>query len=148
MNPFLTRFGIDEVFVSADLYRLLGLDFVSFFFCAAFAGILLLSIYKNIYFIYLTVPLTLLAVGTAGSLPGHAGRYIYPFILLPAYVILYIVASLFSKTLKDRHEPIHISFVASAAVVSLFLMAVIFNPFDAETMFSRAQGPFCNRSMR
>ena len=121
------------VFVS---FSLLGLDVGSFFFCALFAGILLLSVYKNVYFIYLTIPLTLLAVGFGDETAGYNGRYIYPFVLLPAYVTLYIVASLLSKTVKDKYEPLHISFVASSAVISLFLMAMIFNPFDSETTWS------------
>ncbi len=121
------------VFIS---FSFLGLDVGSFFYCAVFASILLLSIYKNVYFIFLTIPFTLLAVGTGGSLAGHGGRYIYPFVLIPAYVVLYIIASLLSKTAKDTYEPLHILFVAASAVVSLILMAVIFNPFDAETMLS------------
>ncbi|MFC1635833.1 hypothetical protein ACFL5Z_13420 [Planctomycetota bacterium] len=121
------------VFVS---FSFLGLNAVSFLFCAIFAGILLLSVYQNILYIYMAIPLTLLAVWTGDSLAGHGGRYIYPFILLPAYVILYIVASLLSKTVKDKYEPLHIVFVASSAVISLFLMAAIFNPFDSETIWS------------
>ena len=117
-------------------FSFLGLDAGSFLFCALFAGILLLSVYKNIYFIYLMIPLILLAVGTGNSQGGYNGRYIYPFVLLPAYVILYIVASLMSKTVKDQYEPLHISFVVSSAVISLCLMGLIFNPFDAETLWS------------
>jgi len=116
-------------------FSFLALDVGSFFFCAVFAGILLLSVYKNVHFIYLVVPLTLLAVWTGSSHAGYSGRYIYPFVVVPAYVTLHIVASSVSKTAKEKCEPLHICFVASAAVVSLFLMAVIFNPFDSEAMW-------------
>jgi hypothetical protein len=121
------------VFIS---FSLLGLDPASFFFCALFAGILLLSIYKNIYLVYLVIPLTLLAVWTGHSYAGHAGRYIYPFVLLPAYVILYVVASLLSREVQDKYDPLHMAFIASSAVVSLLLMGLIINPFDSETLWS------------
>ncbi len=108
-------------------FSLLSLDFVSFFWCAVFVAIILLSIYKNIHFIYLTVLLTLLAVWSGNAAAGYNGRYLYPFIILLVYVILYILASMFSKPAKYRPE--NIAFVIVAAIVSLMLMAVIFNPF-------------------
>jgi hypothetical protein len=58
---------------------------------------------------------------------GYNGRYIYPFILLPAYVTLHIFASLFSKNVKIK--PKNIIFVVIAAVITLLLVTIIFNPF-------------------
>ena len=129
--------GILACWVAFISFGFLGLDIGSFFFCTLFAIILLLSVYRNVYFIFLMVPLTLLAVWTGHSLAGYGGRNIYPYIILPAYVILYIVASLLSKPIKDKYDPLHIAFVASSAIVSLVLMAVIFNPFGSETLIRR-----------
>ena len=105
-------------------------DAVSLLLCAAFVGILLLSIYKSVHFIYLAVLLTLLALWFADANAGYTGRYIYPFLLLPAYVILHIIVSLFSKTIKTK--PKNIIVVAVTAVAAIFLMTVIFNPFKFE----------------
>jgi hypothetical protein len=121
-------------------------DATSLLLCTAFVCILLLSIYKSVHFIYLTVPLILLAVGFADpgwlkvlskwfnepdwlqNIPkGYLGRYIYPFVTLPVYVIIHVFVSLFSKTLRFRLRDI--AFVVFAAVVSLLLMILIFNPF-------------------
>jgi hypothetical protein len=109
-------------------FSLLGLDFVSFFWCAVFVTIILLSIYKNIHFIYLAVLLTLLAVWSGNAAAGYNGRYFYPFVILPVYVVLHTLAPLFSKPVK--YKPENIAFVTIAAVVSLLLMTVIFNPFE------------------
>ncbi|MGB2806415.1 MAG: hypothetical protein WBC22_01635, partial [Sedimentisphaerales bacterium] len=102
-------------------FSLLNFSAVDFIICAAFVGVLFLSIYRNVYFISLTIPLILLAMGFADpewlkvlsrwfnspewlrNIPrGYNGRYIYPFILLPAYVTLHIFASLFSKDVKIK----------------------------------------------
>jgi hypothetical protein len=109
-------------------------DGASFLLCAAFVGILLLSIYKSVHFIYLAVCLTLLALWSGDADVGYSGRYIYSFCLLPAYVILHILVSLFSKTVKFRLRDI--AFVALAAVVSLLLTILIFNPFKFESVWN------------
>jgi hypothetical protein len=111
-------------------FSLLGLDFVSFFWCAVFVAIILLSIFRNIHLIYLVVLLSLLAIWSGNAAAGYNGRYYYPFVILPAYAILYTVASLFSKQAKFKTE--NIIFVILAAFVSLLLMTVIFNPFKFE----------------
>jgi hypothetical protein len=108
-------------------FSLLDLDFISFFWCAVFVAIILLSIYKNIHYIYLVILLSLLAVWSGNAAAGYNGRYFYPFVILPVYVVLYILASLFSKQVKYKTE--NIVFVALAAFVSLLLMTIIFNPF-------------------
>jgi len=111
-------------------FSLLELDFVSFFWCAVFVTIIFLSIYKNVHFIYLAVLLTLLALWSGNPAAGYNCRYFYPFVILPVYVVLYILASLFSKSIK--YKPENVAFVTLAAVVSLLLMTVIFNPFKFE----------------
>ncbi len=117
-------------YVTFVSFSLLGLDFVSFFWCAIFVAIILLSIDKNVHFIYLTVLLILLAVWSGDVAVGYSGRYFYPFVILPVYVVLYILASLLSKPAK--YKPENIAFVILAALVSLVLMAAIFNPFEFE----------------
>jgi len=111
-------------------FSLLGLGFVSFFWCAVFVAILLLSIYKNVHFIYLTVLLTLLAVWSGSGAAGYDGRYFYPFVIMPVYVILHTLTSLLSKQVKDK--PVNVVFVILSVIVSLVLMTVIFNPFKFE----------------
>ncbi len=130
-------------------FSLLNLSTVDFIICGLFVAILLLSIYKNVHFISLIIPLILLALGFADpewikvlsrwfnssewlrNIPrAHNGRYIYPFILVPAYVMLHITASLFSKRIKIKQH--HIAFVVLAAIITILLMAVIINPFGFE----------------
>ena len=105
----------------------LNLNSADFFICALFVLLLLLCIYKSVHFIYLAIPLILLSLWFAASVNGCAGRYIYPFILLPTFVILYFFASVFSK--KVAFKAPNIAFVAAAAIVSLFLMISLFDPF-------------------
>jgi hypothetical protein len=111
-------------------FSLLGLDFFSFIWCAIFVAIILLSIYKNVHFIYLAILLTLLAVLTGDKADGYDGRYFYPFVILPVYVVLHTLASLFSKKVKNK--PVNVAFIIVAALVSLVLMTAIFNPFKLE----------------
>ncbi|MHC4642139.1 MAG: hypothetical protein ACYS32_10880 [Planctomycetota bacterium] len=127
-------------------FSLLNLSAADFIICAAFVSIIFLSIYKNVHFITLVIPLILLTMGFADPdwikvfsrwfkspdwlkyIPrGYNGRYIYPFILLPTYVTLHIIASLLSKKVKIKQH--NIAFVLLAAIVTILLMAVIINPF-------------------
>jgi hypothetical protein len=129
-----TVFGLASLvlgtWVTFVSFSFLGLDIGSFFVCALFALILIWSIYKEVQFVTLLVPLVLLSLWSGQSLAGYGGRYIYPFVIIPAYIILYIVASLISKTIKYRLW--HIIFVTGTALVSLVLMMWIFNPFKFE----------------
>jgi len=111
-------------------FSLVDYGFFDIFICAVFVAILLLSIYKSVHFIYAAVLLTLLALWSGDVDAGYTGRYIYPFCLLPAYVILHIFVSMFSKTIKVK--PRNIIFVAITVVAALLLMTVIFNPFKFE----------------
>jgi hypothetical protein len=115
-------------------------DAASLLLCAVFVCILLLSIYKSIHFIYLAVGLTLLAMWSGDAGANYSGRYIYSFVILPVYVILHIFVSLFSKTVKFK--PKNIAFVVLAAIVSLLLMILIFNPFKFKMPFLNAVKQF------
>ncbi len=108
-------------------------DLADFLICALFVGILLLSIYKSVHFIYLTICLILLSVWTADVDAGYHGRYIYAFIILPMYAALHIVASLLSEKVKVK--PRNIVFVTAAAAAALILMTVIINPFKFEPVW-------------
>ncbi|MHC4530115.1 MAG: hypothetical protein ACYSXD_00955 [Planctomycetota bacterium] len=111
-------------------------DILSFILCAAFVGILLLSICKNIHFIYLMVALCLLALKVSKADAGYDGRYIFPFLILPGYFLLHIFVSLFSK--KPQFKRINIAFVSLAAVVSVLLMCIFFKPFKFEMPLGQA----------
>ena len=108
-------------------FSLLNFSAADFLICAAFVGILLLAVYRNVHFVSLVLPLTLLTLWAANPTAGYNGRYIYPFILLPAYVTLYIFASLFSKDVKYKQFNIIIPVIT--AVVTILLMVVLINPF-------------------
>jgi len=123
-------------------FSFLNLDPGSFLICALFVGILLISIFKNIHFIYLQIPLILLGMWAANDKTGHIGRYIYPFVLVPAYVIIHILVSLLSK--KTKIKPANIMFPAATAVVTLFLMVAMFNPFSFGLLFSTKLGSQSN----
>ncbi len=105
-------------------------DILSFILCAAFVGILLLSICKNIHFIYLMVGLCLLVMQVSKADADYDGRYIFGFLIIPAYFLLHIFVSLFSKKIKFKR--MNIVFVSLAAVFSVLLMCIIFNPFKFE----------------
>ncbi|UCC22954.1 MAG: hypothetical protein JSW23_02480 [Planctomycetota bacterium] len=131
---------LSKIFGCAAAVLICWVTFISFsfirpnaadlFICAVFAGILLLSIYKSVHFIYFALLLALVALWSANPDAGYTGRYIYPFCILPAYVIVHILASMLSKTVKIR--PRNIIFVAATAIAALLLMMVLFNPFEFE----------------
>ncbi|MBN2456295.1 MAG: hypothetical protein JXB29_07160, partial [Sedimentisphaerales bacterium] len=105
-------------------------DITGLFFCACLVTILLLSIYNSVHFIYLAIGLSLLALWSGNEQAGYEGRYIYPFVLVPAYVVLHIFVSLVSN--KVRVKPLNIIFVAASAFVAIFLMMAVFDPFKFE----------------
>jgi hypothetical protein len=121
------------VFISFSFVKA---DAESLLLCVVFVSILLLSIYKNVHFIYLAIGLTQLAMLSSDVNVNYFGRYIYSFVILPAYVILHIFVLLFSKTVKFKSK--NIAFVVLATIVSLLLMVLIFNPFGFKMPLSNA----------
>ncbi len=115
----------------------LNLSIGDFFISALFVGIVFISAHKNVHFVYLTIPVVLLACWSASVeptfMPGYAGRYIYPFCLLPTYVIVRFFTQTLSK--KDNDGPLDIIFVAGTAIVGVILLVVAFNPFGFEQPF-------------
>ena len=72
-----------------------------------FISILLLSVCKNVHYIYLVIPLTLVAMWSAKSNSAvYSGRYFYPFVIIPVYAAAGIVASVCSKRFKVKQENI------------------------------------------
>jgi len=115
------------VWVLAVSLSFINLDFLSFVFCALFVAVVLLSVYTSVHFIYILIPLSLLAVWTATGHRGYMGRYIFPFLVIPAYVLTYVIMSQLIP--KLRAKPANIIFVSATAVVSLLLVLTLFNPF-------------------
>ncbi|MHC4131387.1 MAG: hypothetical protein ACYSSP_11455 [Planctomycetota bacterium] len=109
-------------------------DLASFMLCSAFTAIILLSVYKNVHFIYLSGLLVLMALWFSllgapekVSVKVYEGRYIFAFVLVPSYMLVHILASLFSKDLKYKRKDI--IFPALTAIVTIILMFVLFkNP--------------------
>ncbi|MCK4753332.1 MAG: hypothetical protein KAS75_07790 [Planctomycetes bacterium] len=112
-------------------FSFMQVNLTDFAISAAFAVIVLLSIRKNIHFIYFAILLSILALWSGATSGGYSGRYVYPFILLPTYVVMYLIVSLLSEKVKSN--PKNILFVLAAAVVALVLAVVIFNPFKFES---------------
>ncbi len=143
-ETLLTIFGsaaaVFICWVTFISFSFIKADTVSLLLCAIFVCILLLSIYKSVHFIYLAVGLTLLAMWSSDAGANYSGRYIYPFVILPAYVIVHILVLLFSKTIKFKLKDI--AFVVFTAVVSLLVMILIFNPFNFKMPFSNAVKQF------
>jgi len=111
-------------------FSFIDYDFADFLLCSVFVVILLLSIFKSVHFIYLIILFVLLAMSSGENSPGYAGRYIYAFVIVPAYVLLHALISIFSENV--RIKPKNVVFVTLAAVISLLLMTKIFNPFNFE----------------
>jgi hypothetical protein len=145
-NLLLWSFGfLAAVFicwVTLISFSFIGYDLAGFVFAALFTLILYASIYKNIYLIYLLPLFVLFALWSSNpdfinhplwfkkmNTP-YQGRYIYPYLILPAYLIMHLTASGFSR--KVKLKPINIVYVLSAALASLILMVVIFNPFNVD----------------
>ena len=71
-------------------FAFIDYDPISLLICTSFAAIILLSIFLNIYFSTLLIPILLFAMSVSLTLtrPAFEGRYIYPFIIIPAYCII------------------------------------------------------------
>ncbi|MHC4394840.1 MAG: hypothetical protein ACYS1A_04225 [Planctomycetota bacterium] len=107
-------------------FSFLNIAAADFFICAVFMGIILFSVHKSVHFIYLMILLSLLALWSGNPDAGYTGRYIYPFVLLPVYVIVNIFASLLSEKVKIK--PWNIAFVTLTTIASLIVIVII-NPF-------------------
>lgn len=111
---------------------LLNLSVADFFICMLFVGIVRMAV-NNIHAIYAAIPLVLIVCWSAEKSPvytGFAGRYVYVFLLMPTYVVLHFFVGMCSK--KAPYRQWTLAVVAATAVVGLYLLAAIFNPFNFE----------------
>ena len=99
----------------------------SFLLSGLFVGILWVSVFVNVHFIYLILPFGLFALYTADATQGYTGRYIFPFITVPFYCGLFAIASRISK--KPAYSMLNIFYVPAAAIVTLLVSAATVNPF-------------------
>lgn len=127
--------------VTAMAFSFVNNDFKTFAVCIIFAAILLLAICKNIHFIYLLIPLIMITFNYARLKSNYDGGYIYPFAILPSYVILHSLASAFSE--KIKFKKLNILFVAATAVTAIVLVFIFYNPlkvpktgFTFDSLFS------------
>jgi len=113
-------------------FAVIDCNFWSMVISFSFGVILLVSIYQNIYYIFLSIPLFLLILQITGLYNPNAvkiafaGRNIYAFVLLPGYVFMHIIGSALSKNLEIKRKKI--AYVA-VAVFFMILMVILFNPF-------------------
>jgi len=113
-------------------FSFLSLDFVSFFVCTLFVLIILLSVYKNVHFIYAAPALALAAVLLSDKTDGFTGRYIYSFLILPAYVLTVIVLSSISKKISTKK--FNLVFVAGSSIIVIAVtLGLMIDKFTAET---------------
>jgi hypothetical protein len=99
----------------------------SFLLSGLFVGILWVSVFVNVQFVYLILPFGLFALYTADATQGYTGRYIFPFITVPFYCGLFAIASRISK--KPAYSMLNIFYVLATAAVTLLVSAVTVNPF-------------------
>jgi hypothetical protein len=92
-----------------------------------FVGVLWAAVFINVHCIYIVIPLALFALYTANPAQRYTGRYIFPFITIPCYIVMYIVGAQISK--KARFSMVSIFFVLAAAIVALVLEIVLIDPF-------------------
>ncbi|MHC4221959.1 MAG: hypothetical protein ACYST9_06015, partial [Planctomycetota bacterium] len=118
------------VFIS---FSFLKLDATSFIFCLLFVIILLLAVLKNVHFIYLAIALSMAALWSAVSMKGYAGRYIYPFVIIPCYVTADILSSVIAE--KSKRKWLDIVFVSATAIASVVLVVWIIDPFKFKLPF-------------
>ena len=100
----------------------------SFLLCGLFTAIMLASVLANVHFVYMATGLILFAIFTGDASHGYTGKYIYPFLMVPVYVMVYLVGSRISA--KAKYSGVNVLYVLGAAVVSLVSMAWLFNPFQ------------------
>jgi hypothetical protein len=108
-------------------FSLCDVSLGSFLLSGLFVGILWISVFINVHFIYLIVPLGMFALFTADAKSGYLGRYIFPFITVPCYVLMYAVVSQISK--KPKYSALNVLYVLAAGVAGVIITAAAVNPF-------------------
>jgi hypothetical protein len=99
----------------------------SFLLNGLFVGILWLSIFGSVHFIYLILPFTLFALYSGDASVGYTGRYIFPFVTVPFYCGMFAICSRLSK--KPAYSMLNVVYVLAASVATILISAVTINPF-------------------
>jgi hypothetical protein len=153
MRPVLTAAGkvspdgqkrnrkLNSVFGWAAGVLLLWAALVSLSLCPAetglfvsivLVGIIFLSVRYNVHAIFIAVPALWIIVAVANQSKGYAGTYVYPFLLVPVFVVFFLTASVFSQKLE--YKPVNIAYAAAASLVTIILMVVTINPFKFQSV--------------
>ncbi len=120
-------------------FSFIPLDVFSFLVCIAFIGIIIVSVRLNVHFIYLLFPIVFLALFWYGSMhypvelsdkKGYGGAYIYPFIIVPAYVLVQVLISIVEKNCRVLAK--NITFVVLTAFACFVVMMATLNPFKID----------------
>lgn len=120
VNPALSAvFACFTLFVGRSFFHIRPADFTNLF-TVVFLLILVLTTYRNIFYIWLIVPLVVFWCNVHGG-------YIYVFLMLVPFIALNFLTSFFPKRfvsieLKGIVHSIAVGFVA-------FLAMILFNPF-------------------
>ncbi len=118
-------------------------DFPSFLMCSVVISLLILCINMSVHFIYLLIPVIFLLAYIKKDYPNNVALkwiYIWPFVIVPLYVLLHSLMSKFYK--KIRYSSVNISLVLGTALVSVVVLLWVDNPFgfksfgDSETIGS------------
>ncbi|MBN1818056.1 MAG: hypothetical protein JW828_11910 [Sedimentisphaerales bacterium] len=114
-------------------FSVIGVGAANITIAAVFIGILVLSVFWSIHFVYFAGLFTILVLSlTPAFTPAqentfYYGRYIYPFVLLPTFVLLHLFASFFPR--RSGYKPLHLAFAGGTAVLALIIMLAWINPF-------------------
>ncbi|MGD0078290.1 MAG: hypothetical protein ABSB91_06660, partial [Sedimentisphaerales bacterium] len=106
-------------------------NLAGFLLSGLFGGILWAAIFVNVHSIYIIIPFSIFAIYTGEAGSGYSGRYIFPFITVPFYVLMFMITAQLPK--KPKYSLVNIFYVTAAAAVSLILMIVLVNPFNFKT---------------
>ncbi|MCJ7728634.1 MAG: hypothetical protein MUO27_01955, partial [Sedimentisphaerales bacterium] len=135
-------------------FSLVDVSLGGFLLSGLFVGVLWAAVFINVHCIYIVIPLALFALYTANAAQGYTGRYIFPFITIPCYVMMYIVGAQISK--KARFSMVSIFFVLAAAIAALVLEIVLVDPFKLKEPLwhvkqfwglQRIWGPACEANL-
>jgi hypothetical protein len=99
----------------------------SFLLNMLFVGILWLSTFGSVHFIYLILPFTLFALYTGDASVGYTGRYIFPFVTVPLYCGMFAICAQLSK--KPKYSMLNIGYVLAASLITILISVVTINPF-------------------
>ncbi|MBN1123915.1 MAG: hypothetical protein JXA82_02830 [Sedimentisphaerales bacterium] len=108
-------------------FSVIGVGAANITIAALFIGILVLSVFWSIHFVYFTGLFTIIILSLSPVKEAYFGRYIYPFVLIPTFVLLHLFAPFFPR--RSGYKPLHLAFAVGTAVTVLLVMLAWINPF-------------------